>query len=232
MTTPAEGESARESEQSPLGEPRWPIALAICFILAMAVLFDLVLPHRETVGTVWLTPAIGGALLVVLLAFDPASIRRRAKWLRRVSVVLLAILAAAAVYLTVALSVELIGGGNVAASGDELLASGALIWLGNNVIFALLYWQFDGGGALARTRQPRAHPDFAFPQHQNPELAPPNWRPKFGDYLYLGLTNATAFSPTDVLPLASWAKITMALQALISLVVFALVIATAVNVLS
>jgi hypothetical protein len=41
------------------------------------------------------------------------------------------------------------------------------------------------------------------------------------------LTNATAFSPTDVLPFARWAKIAMAHQALISLLLFALVIATA-----
>jgi uncharacterized membrane protein len=230
--TAGDRESGLESEQSALGEPRWPIALAICFLLAIMVVFDLVLPHRETVGTVWLMPVIGGALLVVLMAADPLSIKRRAKWLRRISIALLAVLAAAAVYLTVTLSVELIAGSNLTASADDLLASGALIWLGNNVVFALIYWQFDGGGALARAERPRPYPDFAFPQHQNPELAPPGWRPKFGDYLYLGLTNATAFSPTDVMPFAPWAKITMAVQSLISLVVFALVIATAVNVLS
>jgi hypothetical protein len=146
--------------------------------------------------------------------------------------VLVLTLAAAAVYLTVVLSVELIAGDAITSSADELLASGTLIWLGNNVVFALLYWLFDSGGALARARRPRQYPDFALPQQQNPELAPPGWRPRFGDYLYLGLTNATAFSPTDVLPFAGWAKITMALQALISLLLFALVIATAVNVLS
>ena len=64
----------------------------------------------------------------------------------------------------------------------------------------------------------------------NPELAPPNWRPRFIDYLYLGFTNATAFSPTDAMPLAPWAKITMTVQALISLVVLGLVIARAVNI--
>lgn len=232
MTSGVENESAHEGEASPLGEPRWPIALAILFLLAITVVFDLVVPHRETVGAVWLTPSIGGVLLVVLVAADPASIARHARWLRRVSIILVALLTAAAVYLTVALCIELLGGKDLAASGDELLASGALVWLGNNVVFALIYWLFDGGGALARARHPRPYPDFAFPQHQNPELAPPGWRPTFGSYLYLGLTNATAFSPTDVMPFAPWAKIAMALQSLISLVVFALVIATAVNVLS
>ncbi len=64
----------------------------------------------------------------------------------------------------------------------------------------------------------------------NPSLAPANWRPRFIDYLYLGFTNATAFSPTDAMPLAPWAKITMTVQALISLVVLGLVIARAVNI--
>jgi uncharacterized membrane protein len=221
-----------ESEQQVLGEPRWPIALAIAFLLALTVVFDLALPHRKTVGAFWVMPVIGGALLVVLLAADPVSIKRYARWLRRVAIVLLAMLVAAGVYLTTTLAVELIEGENLASSGKELLASGALIWLANNVIFALVYWQFDSGGALARLQRPRAHPDLSFPQHQNPELAPPGWRPKFGDYLYLGLSTATAFSPTDVMPLASWAKAAMAAQTLISLVVFTLVIATAVNVLS
>ena len=116
--------------------------------------------------------------------------------------------------------------------GDWSLVRGALVWLGNNVVFALVYWLFDGGGAYARARHTRPYPDLSFPQHQNPELAPPGWRPKFGDYLYLGLSTATAFSPTDVMPLAPWAKLAMAVQTLISLVVFTLVIATAVNVLS
>jgi uncharacterized membrane protein len=221
-----------EPEQQVLGEPRWPIALAIAFLLALTIVFDLALPHRKTVGAFWVMPVIGGALLIVLLAADPVSIKRHARWLRRVAIVLLAMLVAAGVYLTTTLAVELIEGENLASSGKELLASGALIWLANNVIFALVYWQFDGGGALARLQRPRAHPDLSFPQHQNPELAPPGWRPKFGDYLYLGLSTATAFSPTDVMPLASWAKVAMAVQTLISLVVFTLVIATAVNVLS
>lgn len=221
-----------ESEESVLGEPRWPIALAIGFLLAVTIVFDLVLPHRKTVGTAWLMPVIGVALLVVLLAADPVSIRRHARWLRRIATVLLGVLTAATVYLTTALAIELIAGENLEASGKDLLASGALVWLGNNVVFALLYWQFDGGGALARLQRPREWPDLSFPQHQNPELAPPGWRPKFGDYLYLGLSTATAFSPTDVMPLAPWAKIAMAAQTLISLVVFTLVIATAVNVLS
>ena len=90
----------------------------------------------------------------------------------------------------------------------------------------------DSGGPLARYRGEREFPDFAFTQQMSPEISPPGWRPQYVDYLILGLTTSTAFSPTDVMPMARWAKLTMALQALISLIVVGLVIARAVNVFS
>ena len=70
-----------------------------------------------------------------------------------------------------------------------------------------------------------------FPQMAAPQLAPADWEPHFVDYLYLSFTNATAFSPTDVMPLARWAKLTMLVQSAVSLAVGALVIARAVNIL-
>jgi uncharacterized membrane protein len=110
----------------------------------------------------------------------------------------------------------------------ELLASGAFIWLGNNLVFALLYWMIDSGGPIARTRNPEPI-DFAFTQHMSPELAPPGWRPVFLDYLHLGFTNATAFSPTDVMPLTHRAKYTMLVQSTVALALFGLIVARAVN---
>src|SRR4051812_21379808 len=68
-------------------------------------------------------------------------------------------------------------------------------------VFSLLYWQLDGGGPLARFRHERPYPDFLFTQQASPEFASPGWRPKFPDYLILGLTTSTAFSPTDVMPM-------------------------------
>lgn len=114
----------------------------------------------------------------------------------------------------------------------SLLASGFLIWLGNVLVFSLVYWLLDSGGPLARYRAERTYPDFAFSQHLNPELAPPDWRAKYVDYLILGLPTSTAFSPTDVMPMAAWAKLTMALQSIISLSLVGLVIARAVSVFS
>jgi uncharacterized membrane protein len=100
------------------------------------------------------------------------------------------------------------------------------------LVFGFLFWELDGGGPGQRAHHTPPYPDLAFPQHLAPEVARPGWRPLFFDYLYLGFTNAMAFSPTDVMPLARWAKLTMALQSLASLVILGLVVARAVNILN
>ena len=97
--------------------------------------------------------------------------------------------------------------------------------------FGFLFWELDGGGPGERAHRPADYPDLAFPEQLNPRVAPPGWRPVLYDYLYLGLTNALAFSPTDVMPLARWAKAAMGLQSVISLLILGLVIARAVNIL-
>ena len=125
---------------------------------------------------------------------------------------------------------HLINGGAETNSASDLLQAGTLVWVSNNIAFALLYWELDGGGAATRAQNPAGHADFGFPQQLNPRIAQPNWRPRFIDYLYLGFTNATAFSPTDVMPLAPWAKIAMTVQSLISLAILGLVVARAVNI--
>jgi hypothetical protein len=223
----------KHADEEPISvEPRWPIALAISFFIAISITLRIVEPNRASLGPHWLVPGIEIGMLVALLAADPARVVARARWLRRLSITLTLSLAAAAVASTTVLITELIEGGKVTESAGNLLASGAVIWLGNCLIFGLIYWLLDSGGPLARYRGERAHPDFAFTQQMSPELAPPGWRPQYVDYLILGLTTSTAFSPTDVLPMARWAKLTMALQSLISLMVIGLVIARAVNVLS
>ena len=87
--------------------------------------------------------------------------------------------------------------------------SGAAIWGTNVIAFALWYWEFDRGGPVHRLQGTGRYPDLLFTQMSEPELTPPGWGPRFVDYLYFSFTNATAFSPTDVLPLARWAKLTM-----------------------
>jgi hypothetical protein len=121
--------------------------------------------------------------------------------------------------------------GTAGSTAAPLLASAANIWLTNVIIFALWYWELDRGGPVARAHAEVLEIDFLFPQMATPHVAPVDWEPRFADYLYVSFTNATAFSPTDTMPLTRWAKMAMALQSAISLVTAALVIARAVNIL-
>jgi hypothetical protein len=175
-------------------------------------------------------PLIEGVLLGAVIVGDPGKIDRRSRTLRSLSIVLVSVLVFGALWATAQLIDELIHGGSETNSASDLLEAGFVVWLSNIIAFALLYWELDGGGAAARAYRVAVHNDVAFPQQLNPEIAPPDWQPRFIDYLYLAFTNATAFSPTDAMPLAPWAKITMAIQSLVSIAILGLVIARAVNV--
>ena len=186
------------------------------------------LPREGAVRVVWLVPALEAILVVLLLVGAPGNLARRTPWVRRVALTLVFLFVAGALWSTTLLVYDLIKGIGVTSSPSELLATGAVVWLGNNLAFALLYWLMDGGGPVARSLDPTPV-DFAFTQHMSPELAPPGWRPVFLDYLHLGFTNATAFSPTDVMPLTLRAKYTMVVQATVALALFGLIVARAVN---
>ncbi len=213
-------------------ESRWPPALAVLVYVVLNTALRLWLPGDEAFAVPWLLPAVELGLLGVLVASDPLGINRRAVWLRRLSISLVLLLVAAALWATVILIDHLVNGAPQTNSAGYLLASGALVLLGNNLAFSLLYWEFDSGGPQRRRDRIAKYPEFAFPQHINPDLTPPGWRPVFADYLYLGFTNSTAFSPTDVMPMTTWAKLAMAVQATVSLAVIGLVVARAVNVLT
>ena len=210
-----------------IGESRWPPAAALVAFMALNIGLRVWLPNEGAVRVVWLVPAIEAVLLTVLIA-GPGSFAKHARWLRRVAVTLVCVLVAAALWATTLLIYDLIKGLGVTESPEELLASGAVVWLGNNLSFALLYWLMDSGGPMARLRNP-APVDFAFTQQMSPELAPPGWRPVFLDYLHLGFTNATAFSPTDVMPLTLRAKYVMLVQSTVALALVGLIVARAVN---
>jgi hypothetical protein len=209
-----------------VGEARWPMVGAVL----AAIVLTLLLPTDMRLGPRWLLPLIEGALLVALVVADPGRIDRRSRDLRAVSIALVAVLVFGTLWATGQLIDDLIHGGPETNSANELLEAGFTVWVANNIAFALLYWELDGGGAAARAHRVADQLDLAFPQQLNPHIATPNWQPRFIDYLYLGFTNATAFSPTDVMPLVPWAKIAMAVQSVISLAILGLVIARAVNV--
>lgn len=223
------GQSAADDDRPVVVEPRWPIALVLLSFIALTVGLRVAQPERESLGPHWLEPALEIALLGALVAAHPARLAGRARWLRPLAITLIATLTVTVLTFTGYLIIHLVEGSKVTESASTLLASGALAWSGNALVFGLLYWELDSGGPVARYQHTRPYPDFAFSQQLSPELAPVGWRPHYIDYFILGITTSTAFSPTDVMPMRAWAKLTMALQSLISLTVIGLVIARAVN---
>ena len=219
---------AEVPSQDSIGESRWPPAAALVLYMAFTVAVRVWLPGQAAVRLVWLVPSLEAALLVALVAGHPAQLARRTPWVRRIAVAIVIVLVAAALWATAFLVYDLIKGHGVSKSAGQLLASGALVWVGNNLAFGLLYWLLDSRGPIARAANP-APLDFAFTQQLSPELAPPGWRPVFLDYLHLGFTNATAFSPTDVMPLTLRTKYLMLVQSTVALALFGLVVARAVN---
>ena len=208
------------------GERRIQVAL----VVAVMIFLQVRLPERFTMIGWWVLPAIEVGLLVTLLILDPGRISRTERRLRLLSLGYVAVASLANGWAAVTLVLGLVRG-TEGRSAESLLTVGGNIWLTNVLIFAIWYWDLDRGGPAARAQALRTTPDFVFPQMTSPELAKPDWTPQFGDYLYLAFTNATAFSPTDVLPYSRWSKQAMALQSAISLIVGALIIARAVNIL-
>ena len=212
-----------------VAESRWPMVVALLVTLVLTLL----LPDAMRLGPRLLIPAIEIGLLIAMVIGDPGRIDRTNRWLRWLSLSLVTVLIAQALWATGKLVYVLIEGTNPAVNDAyDLLAAGGIVWATNNIAFAFLYWDLDSGGSAARAHFLPQYPDFAFPQQLSPEVAPPDWRPTFVDYLYLGFTNATAFSPTDAMPLAPWAKIAMTIQSILSLAILGLVIARAANVFS
>jgi uncharacterized membrane protein len=209
------------------GERRWPITLSVL----AAIVLQMLLPERFTKPLpLYLLPALEAALLIGLTVSDPVRVERGGTARRAASIVLIMLITIANAVSAVLL-IRAILEGKAGGSAAPLFGTGASIWATNVIAFALWYWEFDRGGPIRRAHGVARHPDLMFPQMATPELAEPDWETQFVDYLYLSFTNATAFSPTDVMPLARWAKLTMLVQSGISLAVGALVIARAVNIL-
>ena len=194
-----------------------------------AIALQLLLPSRLTAGPHWLLPALEAALLLGLTLATPRKLEREHTVRRRVTLAMVGFVSLANIISLVLLSHELLR--HATPNGRQLIVSGVLIWLTNVLIFGLWYWETDRGGPGPRAAGHDGPPDFLFPQMTDDRIEPLDWRPQFLDYLYVSLTNATAFSPTDTMPLTPRAKAVMGLQSLVSLVTLGLIIARAVNIL-
>ncbi|MCW3057516.1 MAG: hypothetical protein JWO21_1485 [Solirubrobacterales bacterium] len=210
----------------PAREPFWPAQLTVLAAIGL----QLLLPERLTVGPTWLLPALEAALLIGLSFASPRELEHNHPVRRAVALGMTAVVSLANIFSLYLLIHFLLHKGKVT-EGRELIISGMLIWLTNFLIFALWYWELDRGGPGRRAAGEDEAPDFLFPQMSDDKIEPLDWRPKFIDYTYVSLTNATAFSPTDTMPLTAMAKTIMGIQALVSLVTLGLVVARAVNIL-
>jgi uncharacterized membrane protein len=214
-------------------EPRWPASVAVLIAIALYITLpsQVISASHSSTAIRLVVPLLELALLVPLAVAAPhrhvfESGRRRMAAIGLTAVVSIA----NAVSLGLLIHFLLVGGRAV--HGRQLLLAGGQVWWTNVLVFALWYWELDGGGPPARLREPKAPRDFAFVQMTDPEVAAPGWRPRFADYVYVSFTNASAFSPTDTLPLTRVAKWLMLSQSTVSLVTLGLVAARAVNILS
>jgi uncharacterized membrane protein len=206
-------------------ESFWPAQLTVLASIGL----QLALPARLTAGPAWLVPALEGALLIGLSLATPRQLEHEHTGRRRTAIALTAFVSAANVFSLVELTHYLLH--HNVTEGQKLIVAGVLIWLTNFLIFALWYWEIDRGGPGRRAAGHDGPPDFLFSQMNDDRIEPSDWRPRFIDYLYVSLTNAAAFSPTDTMPLTPVAKGVMGVQSIVSLVTIGLVVSRAVNIL-
>lgn len=206
-------------------DPYWGPQLVVGAALAL----DVSLPERLTIGPRWLLPSVEGLLLLGLVAASPHPRLRHSELRRQIAMGLIGVVSAVNIYSLVELCRDLIEGGT--AHGRPLILAGVVLWVTNVLLFAVWYWELDRGGPIERATHPDNTPDFMFPQMDKPEFAPRGWMPGLIDYMYVSFTCATAFSPTDAMPLTKSAKLLMTIQGLTSLLIVALVISRAVNIL-
>lgn len=199
----------------------------------MVLVLQLVMPSEVAAGPRWLLPSLELALLAPVVLANPVGLSRDSAILRRAALALSALLAVAnAVHLVNLLSTLLSGTGS---DPRVLVQAAVLIWVTNVAAAALAFWETDRGGPLARDPShphPTRRPDLLFPQMSGvPGWDADSWYPSFTDYLFVAFTAATAFSPTDTMPLSTSAKLLMALTGSVSLLTLAGIAARAVNVL-
>ena len=235
MSTFAEGSDGEQVDHraewgfAARSEHRWPASLAV----AAAISLQVILPDRVItgMGPRWLIPLLEAALATALLIANPKRVSSEARELRVAAIALIVLINVANVVSLGELIHALVSRVSSPANGRALVTASVPIWITNVLVFGLWYWELDRGGPSARLGNDHREPDFLFPQMTAVGATPRAWSPKFLDYLYTSFTNATAFSPTDTMPLTAWAKLLMMVQSLASFLTVAIVVARAVNIL-
>jgi hypothetical protein len=217
------------------GEARLPSAAVVVAAIGLYAL----LPEQLIVGPRLVIPILEAMLLIALVCVNPYRMTRETPWERAASLTLICLIAAANTVALVLLLRQLVTTGSSDAA-DLLLAAGQ-VWLTNVIVYGLAFWELDRGGPVARTRLPRYDlplADFRFPQDEDDDTVIEvkrgsskinDWVPALVDYLYMSLTNSSAFSPTDTMPLSTRAKILMGIESTSALVISVVVIAKGVG---
>jgi hypothetical protein len=232
--TPHSLNDERSRRRVAAGENRFPPAAAV---LVALVVYALLPASLQFVGR-FLIPGLEVLLLIALVVTNPRRITRQTRWSRAASIALAMIVIVTNLVSLGLLISEL---SSPAPSGQNLLVGAMQIWLTNVIGFALLYWELDRGGPVARRNERREempNAEWRFSQDENQDTVSEvrrtssgtsGWVPIFVDFLYLSVTNSSAFSPTDTMPLSSRAKALMAIQATAALLVSLLLVARAVG---
>jgi hypothetical protein len=217
------------------GEARLPSAAVVVGAIALYVL----LPEQLIVGPRLVIPALEVVLLAALIIVNPRRMTRDSPWERAAALTLVGLIAVTNAIALVLLLRQLVSTDNSRAV--ELLIAAGEVWLTNVIVYGLAFWQLDRGGPVARTHLPRhdlAPADFRFPQDEDHDTVEEvqagsskvsDWVPAIVDYLYVSLSNSSAFSPTDTMPLTTRAKILMGIESTSALVISVLVIAKGVG---
>jgi hypothetical protein len=227
----------RPAFQDHPGEPRLPAAIAVVVAIALYTL----LPSRLLLGPRFVVPILEALLFIPLVVANPTRMTRQNQLLRRLSIGLVLVIAAANATALVLLVHALVAGGH--AGGRQLLVAAGQVWATNILAFALAFWELDRGGPVARAKTARPGlptADFRFPQDEDHDAisevarrsaAESGWTPGFVDYLYVSVTNSSAFSPTDTMPLSPRAKLLMGTESISAILLSVLVIARGVSLL-
>jgi hypothetical protein len=208
-------------------ESRWPVISAIVAVFVLLIL----LPARVRVFQIWVGCALAAALIAPMVAVSLSGDNRRWLQIEGIATLVFILITGFALLDNLQFLLSQMVRGEVKLSGFTLLTSSIAVWATNVLIFSLVYWRIDRGGPEARANQATVKPDWLFPQQTAPELAPSGWCPSFIDYFFLAFCTATAFSPTDALPLTSRAKALMMLESVLALVTVITVLARAINIL-
>jgi hypothetical protein len=231
------GVTSKSERTQRRGEVRLPAAVAVLVAIALYAL----LPSALLVGPRFVIPVLGTLLLVALIVVNPTRLTRQTRFSRIASLALVGLIGAANTVALVFLLRELLA--SQVQDGRSLLTAALQVWLTNIIVFGLAFWELDRGGPVARTQEPRENlppADFRFSQDENHDAISEvavgsskisGWVPALHDYLYVSLTNSTAFSPTDTMPLSGRAKLLMGIESASALIISILVISRGVGIL-